>query len=145
MPFIVAIGLQRVEKSVPPAGFRPTVEPIEYGFPGPELIGQVPPWHSCPAPPQDGLDEVAIVFRPAACRSLRCEHRCDLSPLALIQVTSNHCPRMEHSFDAMDSACSVHSNFRPPQNNTPAPRTAGLLSYVPVPVPVPGFLGEPDN
>ena len=44
---------------------------------------------------------------------------------------------MEHRFETMDSACSVHSNFRPPQKDEIRRPIASPLSYVPVPVPVP--------
>ena len=46
---------------------------------------------------------------------------------------------MEHTFDAMDSACSVHSNFRPAHNAGVLLRPILLLRsrHVPVPVPVP--------
>jgi len=44
---------------------------------------------------------------------------------------------MEHIPDHMDSACSAHSNLRPPQNDDFAPKPVAPLSYVPVPVPVP--------
>ena len=44
---------------------------------------------------------------------------------------------MEHRFETMDSACSVHSNFRPPQTDEIRAKTASTLSHVPVPVPVP--------
>src|SRR5688572_13336545 len=44
---------------------------------------------------------------------------------------------MEHRFEIMDSACGVHSNFRPPQKATSERGTACFLSNVPVPVPVP--------
>ena len=57
---------------------------------------------------------------------------------------------MEHTRGVMESACSVHSNFRPPQNvydrpSVVRPRRSRLLSSrldvpVPVPVPVPDLL-----
>jgi hypothetical protein len=90
VPFIVAIGLQCMEQSAPPPGLRPAVESIEHGFPGPEVARQISPRDSRPAPPQDRLDEVAIVLRRPACSALRREHRFDLRPLPLIELTSNH-------------------------------------------------------
>ena len=90
VPFIVAIGLQRMEQSAPPAGLRPPVESIEHGLPGPEVTRQISPWDSRPAPPQDRLDEVAIVLRRPACSRRSRQHRFDLRPLSLSELTSNH-------------------------------------------------------
>src|SRR4029079_8744371 len=43
------------------------------------------------------------------------DHRVEVEP---------SCTPMEHSSSAMDSACRVHSNFRPPQNpHSPSPST----------------------
>jgi hypothetical protein len=44
---------------------------------------------------------------------------------------------MEHRIEGMDSPCSVHSNFRPPQKDEIGRPIASPFSYVPVPVPVP--------
>jgi len=90
VPFVVTIGLQRMKQTTPPAALRPPVESIEHGFPRPEVTRQISPWDSRPAPPQDRFDKVAIVLRRTACSSLRREHRFDLRPLPLIELTSNH-------------------------------------------------------
>jgi len=41
---------------------------------------------------------------------------------------------MEHKFETMDSACTAHSNFRPPQNDESRANDSLNLSHVPVPV-----------
>ena len=54
---------------------------------------------------------------------------------------------MEHTCGAMESACSVHSNFRPPQNardrlSRIRPQRSRLDVPVPVPVPVPDLVSD---
>ena len=90
VPFVVAIRLQSVKQTTPLARLRPPVESIGHGFPGPEVTWKVSPWDSRPTPPQDRLDEVAIVLRRPACSSLCREHGFDLRPLPIIELKSNH-------------------------------------------------------
>ncbi len=50
------------------------------------------------------------------------------------------CTTMEHSFHALDSACTMHSNFRPPQNlctTSPPPRPRSRSPTCPCPCPCP--------
>src|SRR5204863_9387357 len=119
VPLIVAIRLERLEQPQPLPPLRPPVKPVEHRFPRTELTRQIAPRYARTAPPQDRLDEVAIVASPAPGSSLGLQHRFDLLPLLISQLCTSHRIQMEHTLAAMEIACGMHSKFRPPQQHPP--------------------------
>ena len=61
MPFVVGAHAKRGEEPIPPPVLGPAIEPIEHRLPRAELCRQIPPGDPRSSPPEDSLDEPAIV------------------------------------------------------------------------------------
>jgi len=90
VPFVVAIGLERLQQAIPLASLRPPIEPIEHCLPRTQFRWQVTPGNPCPPPQQHSLDEVPIVVAPPPHASLDPKKCFDPAPLHVRKLPSNH-------------------------------------------------------
>ena len=103
-PFAIDVSAHRLEEPVPLSGLCPSVETVEDALPRPKLVWKISPWYPRPSPPEDRLDEEAVVLRRPSHAIVSREERFDLLPLPVVEHRSNHRgPAMEHDFRRMDS------------------------------------------
>lgn len=89
-PLVPDLVLQRFDQPLPLLLLRPSVEAIEHGFPGPELLGQITPRNSRPKPPKHCLHEPPVIVCGAPSPSLARQEVRYSPPLLLFKPMSNH-------------------------------------------------------
>jgi hypothetical protein len=111
VPFGIDIGLHRFKEALPLSSPRPAIEAVEDRLPGPKFCWQVTPGRARSSPPQDSLDEEAVVLGRPPHVPVLLQKRCDFAPLSIVKLKADHRgPLMEHDFRRMDSA---HFRDRP--------------------------------
>jgi hypothetical protein len=104
VPFVVGIGLHPLKETMPLTRLGPSVKSIEHRLPRPKLFGQIAPRNTRSPPPQDCLNELAIILRWPPSSTLRLPYRSDLRPRPFVQLASNHPGRaIEHNRHTMET------------------------------------------